>query len=126
MVNFERQGRELISSYRLWASLHPQVIVDANLRILTANRLFCQFFQARLEEIAGRFLDGLINLPAEILRLRETPSCRCSSTGNQGDMEIEMSGPSFGQRTLRIHCHRLHGNGLMVFDIEDVSRWRPD
>lgn len=125
MVDFERQGRELISSDRLWSSLHPQVIVDANLRILTANRLFCQFFQASLEEIAGRFLDGLINLPADILRLREAPPCRCS-TANQGDMEIEMSGPSFGQRTLRIHCRRLHGNGLMVFDIEEVSRWRRD
>jgi PAS domain-containing protein len=56
---------------RLWRVREPLVVLDAELRVVSANRAFYKYFQVFVEEVNGRFLYELGNRQWDIPALRK-------------------------------------------------------
>jgi PAS domain-containing protein len=98
------------------------VILDSNWRVVVANRGFFRIFQVEPEDIEGRPLDEMINLPWEITRLWETQGTMPRADAKLGNFEAELKSPTSGRFTLRFGAHCLRGAGLnlMVLAIEEI------
>jgi PAS domain S-box-containing protein len=110
------------------AVIDPLVVLDADLRIQTANRAFHSMFQVSREDTHGVPLHALGKGGWDAPELRST-LVRCLAGSDQaGPLEIPMELPLLGRRTLSFCASRLArraGYGdLILLSIEDISERR--
>jgi two-component system CheB/CheR fusion protein len=100
------------------------LILDADLRVVSANQVFCRTFQVTRRETEKLTLyergDGQWNIP----RLRDLLEKVLPNNGRVEDYEVRHSFPHLGERTMMLNAHRIEpqpGKRMILLSIENVT-----
>jgi len=101
------------------------VVLDADLRVSSANRSFYQTFKVTARETEGQFIYELGNHQWDIPELRELLEDILPKNTTFDDFEVEHIFPNIGRRTMLLNARRIHretGNTCMLLlGIEDIT-----
>ena len=103
----------------------PLLVLDANLRVIMANRSFYRTFKTKPKETEGRFIyklgEGEWNIP-ELRKLLENILPQNTSFEN---FEVEYTFKKVGKRTLLLNARRIYKKRgktqLILLAIEDIT-----
>jgi PAS domain S-box-containing protein len=103
----------------------PLLVLDRNLRVITANRAFCQIFSMTRQSIEDRPVyalgDGRWNIPALRLLLENI----ALQHGVMDGYEVEQEVPEIGRRTMLLNARELvsrkNARKFILLTIEDVT-----
>ena len=102
----------------------PLLILDATLRVRSANRAFYQTFQVSPAETEGRLIYELGNGQWDIPDLRTLLDDIVPKSSFFDDFELEHTFPDIGRRVMLLNARKLqagqHGE-LLVLAMEDVT-----
>ena len=102
----------------------PLLILDATLRVRSANRAFYQTFQVSASETEGRLIYELGNGQWDIPDLRTLLEDIVPKSSVFNDFELEHTFPAIGRRIMLLNARKLeagqHGE-LLVLAMEDVT-----
>ena len=105
----------------------PLLILDATLRVQSANRAFYQTFQVSPAETEGRLIYELGNGQWDIPDLRTLLEDIVPKSSVFDDFELEHTFPDIGRRVMLLNARKLqagqHGE-LLVLAMEDVTARR--
>ena len=105
----------------------PLLILDATLRVRSANRAFYQTFQVSSEETENRLIYELGNGQWDIPDLRTLLEDIVPKSSVFDDFELEHTFPVIGRRVMLLNARKLqagqHGE-LLVLAMEDVTQRR--
>jgi PAS domain-containing protein len=103
----------------------PFLVLDRNLRVVSANRSFYKRFHANAEETAGTFVYDLGNRQWDIPRLRELLEKIIPKDTLFEDFEVEHDFPNIGFRRMLLNARKIHhregGEELILLAMEDVT-----
>ena len=106
----------------------PLVVLDADLRVISANRSFLQGFQVTAEETAGQLIYDLGNRQWDIPKLRELLEGILPKNTFFGDYEVEHDFEAIGHRTMLLNGRRLYREAnktqMILLAIEDMTERR--
>lgn len=96
------------------------IVLDAELRVTSANKAFLRAFELELKEISGRHLVELgrpeLATPALAERLGEL-----SAGGSVENFQIEQPAAPGGPRSFLLHARRIDGTELFLLALQDVT-----
>ncbi len=105
----------------------PLLVLDGDLRVLSANRAFYEAFAMARADTEGRgffeLAEGLLDVPA----LRKAMDRSLATRTPLRDLQLERDLPRLGPRGLSISIlpiAREHGVPSTLVAIEDISAWR--
>jgi len=87
----------------------PLVVLDAGLRVLSANRSFYKFFKVKPGETVGSLIYDLGNRQWDIPALRTLLETILPQKAVFNDYEVEHDFPSIGRRILLLNARRIPG-----------------
>ncbi|QVL34062.1 PAS domain S-box protein [Telmatocola sphagniphila] len=102
----------------------PLLILDATLRVQSANRAFYQTFQVSPGETEGHLIYELGNGQWDIPDLRTLLEDIVPQSSAFDDFELEHSFPAIGRRVMLLNARKLqagHHGELLVLAMEDVT-----
>ena len=103
----------------------PLVVLDADLRVRSANRSFYQTFQVVPEESEGKLLYELGEREWDVPQLRELLERILPQRYEIRDYELDQRFPSIGRRTMLLNARRLRQRGdqspLILLAMEDIT-----
>ena len=102
----------------------PLLILDATLRVRSANRAFYQTFHVSPEETEGRLIYELGNGQWDIPDLRTLLEDIVPKSSVFNDFELEHTFPVIGRRVMLLNARKLqagHHGELLVLAMEDVT-----
>lgn len=106
----------------------PLVVLDASLRVKTANRSFYRTFRVSPPETEGRFLYDLGNGQWNLPQLRELLEEILPGNSHFDDFEVDQDFEALGRRTMLLNARRVFREGsrmeLILLAIEDVTERR--
>ena len=85
----------------------PLLVLDANLRVLAANRSFFKFFKVKQKETVGELLYDLGNRQWDIPALRLLLETILLQKAVFNDYKVEHDFPFIGKRTLLLNARRI-------------------
>ena len=104
---------------------HPMVVLDAELRVQSANRSFYQTFQVSAEETGNRLLYELGNGQWNIPQLRNLLEEILPKNKVVTEFEVEHAFEGLGRRTMFLNADILSGgdgrHDLILLAIEDIT-----
>ena len=117
--DIENYARNIVDTVR-----EPLLILDATLRVQSANRAFYQTFHVSPEETEGQLIYELGNGQWDIPDLRTLLEDIVSKSSVFDDFELEHTFPDIGRRVMLLNARKLqagqHGE-LLVLAMEDVT-----
>src|SRR5437868_301589 len=105
----------------------PLLILDATLRVRSANRAFYQTFQVSAEETVDRLIYELGNGQWDIPDLRRLLEDIVPKSSVFNDFELEHTFPVIGRRVMLLNARKLRAGShaeLLVLAMEDVTERR--
>src|SRR5436190_12140593 len=105
----------------------PLLILDATLRVQSANRAFYQTFHVSAAETEGRLIYELGNGQWDIPDLRRLLEDIVPTSSVFNDFELEHTFPAIGRRAMLLNARKLqagHHGELLVLAMEDVTARR--
>jgi PAS domain S-box-containing protein len=103
----------------------PLIVLDARLKVISANRAFYRTFGVSAETTEGEFLYRLGNGQWEIPALRELLERILPDRTTVEAFEVEHDFPGLGQRTMLLNARRLRQEGekapAVLLVIEDIT-----
>jgi PAS domain S-box-containing protein len=101
----------------------PLVVLDADLRVQTANRAFYSLFQLSREETQGVPLDNLGNDDWRTLRVWASLKAILAEHNEFQTLQIERDFPASGRRTLLLDARRVSRDGaaLLLLVFQDIT-----
>jgi signal transduction histidine kinase/CheY-like chemotaxis protein len=105
----------------------PLLILDATLRVRSANRAFYQTFNVSSQETENRLIYELGNGQWDIPVLRTLLEDIIPASSVFDDFELEHDFPSIGRRMMLLNARKLqagHHGELLVLAMEDVTERR--
>src|SRR5512132_3659645 len=105
----------------------PLLILDATLRVRSANRAFYQTFHVSPEETENRLIYELGNGQWDIPALRTLLEDIVPKSSVFDDFELEHAFPAIGRRVMLLNARKLqagHHGELLVLAMEDVTQRR--
>jgi two-component system CheB/CheR fusion protein len=104
----------------------PLIVLDEDLRVVTASRSFYEFFKVNPEETVGQLIYNLGNKQWDIPRLRELLENILPHQATFDDYEVEHDFPSIGKRTMLLNARRIPDPPaklkVILLAIEDITR----
>jgi len=117
--NLETYAQNIVDTVR-----EPLLILDATLRVQSANRAFYQTFQVTAKETEGRLIYELGNGQWDIADLRTLLEEIVPKSSVFDDFELDHTFPVIGRRVMLLNARKLqagrHGE-LLVLAMEDVT-----
>src|SRR6202140_2912449 len=117
--DIETYAQDIVDTVR-----EPLLMLDATLRVRSANRAFYQTFQVSLEETENRLIYELGNGQWDIPNLRTLLEDIVPKSSVFNDFELEHTFPVIGRRVMLLNARKLqagrHGE-LLVLAMEDVT-----
>jgi len=106
----------------------PLLVLDKDLRVVTANRSFCTTFSMKCQDVLGRSFyalgDGQWNIP-ELRLLLESIA---SHDAVMDAYEVEQDFPGLGRRTMLLNARKVfyenRSERTILLSIEDISERR--
>jgi len=117
--NLPSYAQDIVDTVR-----EPLLVLDATLRVRSANRAFYETFQVSTEETEGCLVYELGNGQWDIPALRTLLEQIVPRFTAFEDFEIEHTFPAIGRRVMLLNARKLRGGrhgGLLVLAIEDVT-----
>ncbi len=106
----------------------PLVVLDANLRVISANRSFYQTFKVTAEETERQLIYKLGNHQWDIPKLRELLEDILPKKATFDNFEVECHFPNIGRRIILLNACRLYREAdntqTILFAIEDITERR--
>ena len=103
----------------------PLLVLDQDLRVVTANRAFCQAFRMNLQDIHGRPVYGLGDGQWDIPELRLLLEGVAPQHAVMEAYEVERDFPVIGRRSMLLNARELFfqksARKLILLAIEDVT-----
>ena len=103
----------------------PLIVLDADMRVVTASRAFYMAYQVTQEETEGQVLYDLGNRQWDIPALRELLEQILPADTILDDFELEHEFETIGQRTMLLNARRIHREAddaqMVLLAIEDVT-----
>ena len=107
----------------------PLLVLDGQLKVISANRSFCRTFGVSAQEAAGRLIYELGGAQWNLPRLRELLEGILPRENSVEDLEVEHEFRDLGRRTLLLNARRIVGRAgatpLILLAMEDVTGSRP-
>ncbi len=120
--DFQNYAQNIVDTVR-----EPLLILDATLRVRSANRAFYQTFHVSPGETEGRLIYELGNGQWDIPDLRTLLEDIVPKSSVFDDFELEHTFPTIGRRVMLLNARKLqagqHGE-LLVLAMEDVTERR--
>ena len=133
-VTLKRSVEELATTRNLAQAIvetarEPLVVLDADLRVRSANQAFYAVFQVTAEETLGCYLhglgDGQWNLPALHAVLQEI----LSQDREVNDFEVDHDFPRVGRKRMLLNARRLSRDGkkieMILLMMREIQRDTP-
>jgi diguanylate cyclase (GGDEF)-like protein/PAS domain S-box-containing protein len=106
----------------------PLIVLDAALKVISANRSFYKTFKVKPEETDEQLIFSLGNGQWDIPRLRELLEKLVHKNGAFDDFEVEHEFPVIGQRTMLLNARKIRDGSdtgtLILLAIEDITERR--
>ena len=106
----------------------PFLVLDTNLRVVSANRSFYEDFQVAEDETRGRFIYDLGNRQWDIPRLRTLLEEVLPQSHDIQDFEVTHAFPTLGQKIMLLNARRIRRPGnhseLILLSIQDATERR--
>jgi PAS domain S-box-containing protein len=103
----------------------PLVVLDAGLRVRTANRSFYETFRVHPKETEGRHLFDIGNRQWNVPRLRELLDETLTRGSHFNDFEVDHEFEGIGRRVMILNARRLDPGGgrpgLILLAVEDAG-----
>ncbi len=103
----------------------PLVVLDADLKVVSANPAFYHTFKVTPQETEGRFIYDLGNRQWDIPRLRQLLEEIIPQNTFFDDFEVEHDFPVIGPKTMLLNARRIPGRekrpGMILLAIEDIT-----
>jgi PAS domain S-box-containing protein len=99
----------------------PLIVLDDNLKVISANKSFYQTFKVNPEETKGRFIYDLGNRQWDIPKLRELLKDILPSASTFENYEIEHNFETIGKKTMLLNARRLVTMRMILLAIEDIT-----
>ena len=104
----------------------PLIVLDEDLRVVTASRSFYEVFKVNPEETVGKLIYTLGNKQWDIPKLRELLENILPRQATFDDYEVEHDFPSIGKRTMLLNARRIPDPPaklkVILLAIEDITR----
>lgn len=104
---------------------HPLLVLDGQLRVLSANPAFYETFQVEPDQTTGRKVYDLGNRQWDIPKLRSLLDVIISTKSEVRDFQVEHDFADIGPRIMRLNAGRIETPGeqpfLILLAIEDVT-----
>jgi two-component system CheB/CheR fusion protein len=104
----------------------PLIVLDKDLRVVTASRSFYEVFKANPEETVGQLIYNLGNKQWDIPKLRELLENILPRQATFDDYEVEHDFPSIGKRTMLLNARRIPDPPaklkVILLAIEDITK----
>jgi PAS domain S-box-containing protein len=119
-----REAREYAESI-VETVRQPLVVLDNNLRVVTANRCFYQTFRVMPQETKGYSIYELGNRQWDIPKLRELLEEILPANATFDDFEVEQDFPTIGRRIVLLNARRIYRESdntqMILLAIEDIT-----
>ncbi|RJQ43349.1 MAG: PAS domain-containing protein [Nitrospiraceae bacterium] len=103
----------------------PLLILDVEMKVLSANKAFYQTFQVSKEETAGKIIYDLGSHQWDLPKLRELLENILSQSNEFNDFEVEHDFPGIGPRKMLLNARKIYQKGnkteMILLAIEDVT-----
>jgi len=103
----------------------PLVVLDADLRVLSVNRSFCQTFQVSPEETENCLIYEIGNHQWDIPSLRAPLEEILPKNTSFHDFEVDHEFPTIGQKVMLVNARRIYREGnramMILLAIEDIT-----
>jgi two-component system CheB/CheR fusion protein len=129
-----KRAEAIIQEARLYAESivetirEPLIVLDAQLRVKTANQVFYKNFNVSREETENKLIYDLGNGQWDIPRLRKLLEEILSKNSQFQDLEIEHEFPNIGQKIMSLNARRIYREGtgtqMILLAIEDITERR--
>jgi two-component system CheB/CheR fusion protein len=104
----------------------PLLVLDQDLRVVTASRSFYEFFKVNVDETVGQLVYDLGNKQWDIPRLRELLEKILPEKATFDDYEVEHDFATIGRRTMLLNARRIprppEKLKVILLAIEDITR----
>ncbi len=97
------------------------VVVDAEFRVIGANRSFCDLFQISAGEVERQSLFDLGGGQWSVPRLRELLKDILPKNSAIEDFEVDQEFPAIGRRLLVLSARRIESSNSILIAIEDFT-----
>ncbi|HEY2987085.1 MAG TPA: CheR family methyltransferase, partial [Candidatus Binatia bacterium] len=102
------------------------IVLSPELRIVSANRAFCETFKVAREETVGRLIYEVGNRQWDIPRLRELLEEVLPREARFENLEVEHQFPSIGHRIMSLSARRIYDKQqkavqLILLAIDDIT-----
>jgi len=106
----------------------PLVVLDADLRVISANRSFYRAFKVTAEETKGQLIYEFGNRQWDIPELRELLEQILPENTKFDDFRVEHEFPALGRRVMLLNARRIYWSGQkterILLAIEDITEPR--
>ena len=103
----------------------PLLVLDADLRVISASRSFYQIFKVKREETERRHIYDLGNRQWDIPKLRELLEGILPRTTSFDNFEVEHDLPDIGKRIMLLNARKIYQENnrtqLILLAIEDIT-----
>lgn len=130
-ITRRKQAEEALEEARYYAESivdavrEPLIVLDADLRVVSASRAFYQAFQVSPEKIEGQLLYELGDKQWDIPKLKKLLEEILSKKSSFDDYEVEHVFPTIGRRFMLLNARRIpraaNKPGLILLAIEDIT-----
>jgi len=104
----------------------PLVVLDAELRVISANPSFYRTFKITPEESEGRLIYELDNRQWDIAGLRELLEQILPQNTKFDDFEVEHDFPAIGRKVMLLNARRIYREAnktqMILLAIEDITK----
>ena len=106
----------------------PLLVLDEDLKLLSANRSFYKTFKVTPRETLGKLIYDLGNRQWDIPRLRILLEEILPKQTNIGNFEVEHDFPTVGHKIMRLNARQIHqevvGKKMILLAVEDITRFK--
>jgi two-component system, chemotaxis family, CheB/CheR fusion protein len=107
----------------------PLLVLDRDLRVVTANRSFYTFFGSPKEKTERRSLFELADRKLDIPKLRELLKEIVNNGASFEDFAVDVETPRIGRKKMLLNAHRMVSPGadqlLILLAMEDITKRKP-
>jgi signal transduction histidine kinase len=123
MQEARRYAQNIVETIR-----EPLLVLDADLKVLSANRSFYTVFRVEPGATVGSYIYDLGNRQWDILGLRELLENILPRNIKFDDFEVEHDFPTIGHKAMMLNARQIHneelGSRMILLAIEDISGLR--
>jgi two-component system CheB/CheR fusion protein len=122
-----KKAQQIIDEARIYAEnivetiREPLIMLDTDLKVISANKSFYQTFKVNHKETQGRFIYDLGNRQWDIPKLRQLLEEILPKNNTFDDYEIEHHFETIGPKTMLFNARRHATTKMVLITIEDIT-----